>query len=238
MSNLTVLQTYAQKAPESLPSSILFKHSSKNITIFDGYPKSIFHFLILPRIQKPDPVLYNLGTLLNSGDKVRAKEVITSLWEDAQVVKKEISDEMVSRYGFKWDIWIGFHGAPSMGHLHLHVLSSDLLSEKMKNKKHYNSFHPKLGFFLDIQEILEWFDAEPTFFSDMVKTLKPTKYEPILKEPLACFRCNAEMKNMPLLKKHLEEEWDKLERRGREIAARKRKAEASNTEPRSSANTS
>lgn len=38
----------------------------------------------------------------------------------------------------------------------------------MKNKKHYNSFHPKLGFFLDIQEILEWFDAEPTFFSNTV----------------------------------------------------------------------
>lgn len=113
MSNLTVLRTYAQKAPESLPSSILFKHSSKNITIFDAYPKSMFHFLILPRIQKPDSALVNLGSLL-SGDKVRAKEVINSLWEDAQVVKKEISDEMVSRYGFKWDIWIGFHGAPSL----------------------------------------------------------------------------------------------------------------------------
>lgn len=118
MSNLTILQTYAQKAPESLPSSILFKHSSKNITIFDGYPKSIFHFLILPRIEKPDPVLFNLENLLNSGDKVRAKEVITSLWEDAQVVKKEILDEMVSRYGFKWDIWIGFHGAPSMKYVY------------------------------------------------------------------------------------------------------------------------
>ena len=53
-------------------------------------------------------------------------------------------------------------------HLHLHVLSSDLLSEKMKNKKHYNSFHPKLGFFLDIQEVLEWFDAEPMFYSNTV----------------------------------------------------------------------
>ena len=62
-----------------------------------------------------------------------------------------------------------------------------------------------------------------------VKALKPTKYEPILKEPLACFRCNAEMKNIPLLKKHLEEEWDKLQRRATESAARKRKAEALNT---------
>jgi aprataxin len=114
MSNLIILRKYALQAPESLPSSILFKHSSKNITVFDAYPKSIFHFLILPRIQKPDPVLSNLRTLLNCGDNIRAKEVITSLWEDAQVVKREILDEMVSRYGFKWDVWIGFHSAPSM----------------------------------------------------------------------------------------------------------------------------
>ena len=53
-------------------------------------------------------------------------------------------------------------------HLHLHVISADLLSETMVNKKHYNSFHPKLGFFLHIQEVLEWFDAEPTFFSNKV----------------------------------------------------------------------
>lgn len=116
MLDLTALRTYAQTAPESLPSSILFKHSSRNITVFDAYPKSIFHFLILPRIQEPDlhaSVLANLGGLL-SGDKVRAKKVIISLWEDAQAVKKEILDEMVGRYGFKWDVWIGFHGAPSM----------------------------------------------------------------------------------------------------------------------------
>ena len=64
-----------------------------------------------------------------------------------------------------------------------------------------------------------------------VKALKPTKYEPILKEPLVCFHCNAEMKNIPLLKKHLEEEWDRLEQRGREGAGRKRKAEASQNKP-------
>jgi len=231
MLNLTALRTYAQTAPESLPSSILFKHSSKNITVFDAYPKSIFHFLILPRIQEPDldaSVLANLGGLL-SGDKVKAKKVITSLWEDAQAVKKEILDEMVGRYGFRWDVWIGFHGAPSMQHLHLHVLSADLLSDKMKNKKHYNSFHPKLGFFLHLEDILEWFDAEPTFFSNTVKALKPSKYEPILKEPLICFHCHSEMKNIPVLKKHLEEEWDKLERRGREGTAGKGKVEGSNT---------
>ncbi len=50
-------------------------------------------------------------------------------------------------------------------HLHLHVLSADLCSERMKNKKHYNSFHPKLGFFLDINEVVSWFEAEPSYYS-------------------------------------------------------------------------
>jgi C2HE / C2H2 / C2HC zinc-binding finger len=80
----------------------------------------------------------------------------------------------------------------------------------------------------------------PSSFLDVavqVKALKPTKYEPLLKEPLVCFHCNVEMKNISFLKKHLEEEWDKLERQGRESAARKRKAEISKEEA-SGANTS
>ncbi len=32
----------------------------------------------------------------------------------AQLVVKDIEDEMISRYGFKWDIWVGFHAVPSM----------------------------------------------------------------------------------------------------------------------------
>jgi hypothetical protein len=49
-------------------------------------------------------------------------------------------------------------------HLHLHVLSNDLRSEKLKHKKHYNSFHPNLGFFLHLHDVLSWFDEEPSYF--------------------------------------------------------------------------
>ncbi|KAF8231307.1 HIT-like protein [Tricholoma matsutake] len=209
MSSLTILQAYAQKSPPEFPSSILFSHTSTSITIYDGFPKSIFHFLVLPRIIEP----YN-GTDLSSlrsflrHDKAHARELILALREDARMVAKEIEAEMMKRYGFKWEIWMGFHAVPSMKHLHLHVLSGDLCSPKLKNKKHYNSFHPKLGFFLDIDEVLSWFDAEPSYFASMSK-LEPKTYEPILKEDLACWRCGSRMKNMPTLKAHLQEEWDR-----------------------------
>lgn len=48
-----------------------------------------------------------------------------------------------------------------------------------------------------------------------VNGLKPSTYEHILKEPLACFRCNTEMKNIPTLKAHLLEEWEILEKRAK-----------------------
>jgi len=58
-----------------------------------------------------------------------------------------------------------------------------------------------------------------------VKNLKASNYEPILKESLACFHCGSDMKNMPTLKSHLQEEWDKLERRAKQSQSRKRKVE-------------
>jgi len=224
MSHLTILRSYVQTI-DSLPSSLLFKKSSKNIVIFDGYPKSIFHFLILPRIQDPTLSISRLNNLqsLLSGDKATAKEVIEGLADDAKQIKKDIEDEMLNKYGFKWEVWIGFHGAPSMQHLHLHVLSSDLCSEKLKHKKHYNSFHPKLGFFLHLDELVSWFDAESSYFASKVTALKPSNYEPLLKEALVCFRCNSGFKNIPALKHHLQEEWEKLERRAEQANRRKRK---------------
>jgi aprataxin len=116
MSNLTVLRRYAQiSKPESLPVSVLLSHTTKSLAIFDVYPKSIFHFLILPRLFPSTPVsdFVNLRTLLKSS-KPRAKEVILELDEHAKTVKAIIEDEMMSRYGFKWGIWIGFHAVPSM----------------------------------------------------------------------------------------------------------------------------
>ena len=44
-------------------------------------------------------------------------------------------------------------------------------------------------------------------------SLEPLEYEPRLKEPLECFRCGQPAKNMPALKKHLQEEFDALRKR-------------------------
>eukprot|EP00483_Globobulimina_turgida_P003139 UN03144 len=38
------------------------------------------------------------------------------------------------------NIKYGFHCIPSMNQLHCHIISDDLDSENMKNKKHFHSF--------------------------------------------------------------------------------------------------
>lgn len=115
----------------------------------------------------------------------------------------------------------------------------------MKSKKHYNSFHPKAGFFLDIDEVMSWFDAEDFYFGTVSfrlsfetanyiliyagifkkAELDPKHYEALLKEDLVCFHCGSSMKNIPTLKAHLAEEWDKIASREKARLEKKRKFE-------------
>jgi aprataxin len=61
--------------------------------------------------------------------------------------------------------------------------------------------------------------------------LKEKDYEPMLKEDLSCFHCERMFKNIPTLKAHLQEEFDKLAKKAKDSSAmrdaleRKRKRE-------------
>ncbi|KAG2367452.1 HIT-like domain-containing protein [Suillus spraguei] len=222
--NMTIFRAYAQKSnPASLPPSVLLSYSETCLTVFDAFPKSIFHFLVIPRVRPPFNVyqLANLRSLLKC-EKNYAKELLADLSREADNVKKMIEGEMLKKYGFRWEIWMGFHAVPSMEHLHLHVLSADLCSPRMKLKKHYNSFHPKLGFFIHLSDVLSWFEAESSYYKT-ISQLKKSKYDPLLKEDLSCWKCDRNLSNMPKLKLHLQEEFDKLSDQEKAKAKRKRK---------------
>jgi len=55
--------------------------------------------------------------------------------------------------------------------------------------------------------------------------LKKRQYEPLLKDDLVCWRCGHILKNMPTLKAHLQEEWDKEAKAEKAKLERKRKRE-------------
>ncbi|KAI0306390.1 HIT-like domain-containing protein [Multifurca ochricompacta] len=218
-----------------LPPTVYFSHTQRTLTIFDAYPKALFHFLILPRLSTTDndvgqhdpnasssaSELTSLRTLLRR--RTRAEETLRSLADEAARLREEIEREMRARYGFVWDLWIGFHAVPSMVHLHLHVISSDLTAPGLKTKRHYNSFSPCTSFFVPLSEVRAWFAAPQDEFVKIAR-LTPTEYEPRLKDALKCFRCGETLKNMPTLKNHLQEEFDVL--RKQDVGKLKRKREA------------
>lgn len=47
-------------------------------------------------------------------------------------------------------------------HVHLHVISSDLIASALKTKRHYNSFSPRVGFFIPLSKVRSWFDEDAT----------------------------------------------------------------------------
>lgn len=115
-------------------------------------------------------------------------------------------------------------------HLHLHVISSDLTAPALKTKRHYNSFSPRTGFFVPLAEVRTWFlknDAAAAAAPQLAKVrrLAPEEYEPRLKYALECFRCDQPAKNMPALKKHLQDEFDALRKRESKQKKHSREAE-------------
>ncbi|KAG8941343.1 hypothetical protein FRC04_004589 [Tulasnella sp. 424] len=194
--------------PKTIPPSNLLKYTDTTITLFDKFPKASFHFLILPRV-RPEAglttsVLHDLKSLLAWKEKEKALELLKELEKESKEVQKMVRDEMQKRHGdgCEWKVFTGFHAVPSMHHVHLHVISSDYVSPSLKTKKHWNSFNPKLGFFLELKDRASLPDAQ---------------YEPLLKSDMKCWRCDTELKTVPKLKEHLQSHFD------RDIAQMKKK---------------
>jgi len=54
---LKILRAYAKMDDASiaakLPPTVYFSHTRHTLTIFDAFPKALFHFLVLPRLLRP-----------------------------------------------------------------------------------------------------------------------------------------------------------------------------------------
>lgn len=139
MADLRALQKYASRTDlDAFPPSVLFAHSPSTLTIFDAYPKSMMHFLIIPRMLSSSsnadkaplseieasfqPLELNslkslmkverhkvqklLLLLRDEAEKVRLLHFESSLIYTNQV-KLSIQEEMMTKHGFTWPVWMG-----------------------------------------------------------------------------------------------------------------------------------
>ncbi|KAI0374935.1 hypothetical protein BV20DRAFT_935176 [Pilatotrama ljubarskyi] len=212
MAHVTILRTYAMMDPVQIPDSVKLCYSDTSVTVHDKWPKGKYHELVLPLIRPPlrPEDLRDLRSLLML-PREQAKAILVGLRRDALEAKRLVEEDMVRQHGFAWGLQIGFHALPSVEHLHLHIVSTDFLGDGFKKKRHCNSFHPTLGFFLDIDEVIRWFDPdiEPTWFA-MKSSLDKKEYEDLLRVDMSCPHCNEPFKTMPKMHKHLLDAFQKL----------------------------
>lgn len=100
---------------------------------------------------------------------------------------------------------LGFHAAPSLKHLHMHVISSDFeRSDALKTKTHYLSF--TTDFFVDAEEVLKHASAVTLNSSEATSffaSLKQRSASVASTQPIRCHWCRLTVPNMPKLKQHL-----------------------------------
>ncbi|XP_065190170.1 aprataxin-like [Sycon ciliatum] len=156
------------------------EEDSRTVTIKDGYPKAKHHYLVLPTPVQTRGVA--------SLDKTDVALVQHMLRRGEELADRLTAKEPSVKFHF------GFHSIPSMVHLHMHMISQDFDSPKLKNKKHWNSFTTE--FFLDAEEVIEQLKR------DRKVTVNKQEAEDLLKQDLTCPRCKAVVSNLPRMKDH------------------------------------
>jgi aprataxin len=182
------LSVYIKK-PERYPDTVIFENSDF-VVIKDRYPKSLIHWLILPRDDfktaqhpfeafKDQDFLDKTRELASDIQKkaVAELEVLRSskLASTESTLSKEVAQQALAS---PQQIQVGIHAVPSMSNLHIHIISRDMLGRGLKRKSHYQSFNSP--FFVPLSEF-------PLTEDDERLGRNISRY---LKEDLICWKCH------------------------------------------------
>ncbi|KAL2797649.1 HIT-like domain-containing protein [Aspergillus keveii] len=206
--------------PETYPPNVVVYHNADFVVIHDLFPKSTLHLLLLPRDATK--------TLVHPIEAFDDPEFLAKVKEEAKKVCALAAGELRRKYGKyslrdrerekaldadpppenlpagrDWgkEIMCGIHAHPSMTHLHVHIISVDRYSDRLKHRKHYNSF--STPFFVDIDDF-------PLAVDDPRRDPDRQGY---LRRNFICWRCGRDFGNQfTHLKKHLEEEFNDWKR--------------------------
>ncbi|KAF7187204.1 Aprataxin-like protein [Pseudocercospora fuligena] len=199
--------------PASFPQSRVIYYNDKFTVINDLYPKASVHVLILPR----EPA----KNVQRGQEAFDDPQFLEDCRQEEQKVRKMVAEELRRRFGkhssseqariqaiesddppaelppgrdWAKEVISGTHANPSMNHLHIHVLSRDMVSEPMKKSNHYLSF--TTDFFIGL-------DQYPLPSDDHRRNYKH------FPEDMYCWRCGKNFgRKMAKLKDHLAEEFE------------------------------
>lgn len=204
--------------PERFSNKLVIRYTEDIVLIQDQFPKATVHLLLLPR----SPKFYDLRPT----DAFEDPEFLSMIKEEAALaarlaaaeLRRKISsfsatekarneamealvpeDKLPTGRDYLSEIKVGVHAHPSMHHLHVHIISRDMHSEKLFHRKHYNSFNRP--FFIPL--------ADYPLAKDDERRDKDFQ-NANLKREFVCWRCNEKIKgdSFAELKRHLEAEFE------------------------------
>ncbi|XP_050522978.1 aprataxin isoform X2 [Daktulosphaira vitifoliae] len=117
------------------PVNILYSDDIVTI-IADLYPKSIHHYLVLPKENIQDV------------KSLKPHHIPCLIYMELKGLEFVIKKTGMASHYFQ----VGYHAYPSMNRLHLHVLSKDYNGSHMKATYQWNSFHTE--FFIPTYKII------------------------------------------------------------------------------------
>ncbi|KAL2256917.1 hypothetical protein VTK26DRAFT_926 [Humicola hyalothermophila] len=208
--------------PERFPPGVVLRVTPHTVLVRDAFPKATVHLLLLPRSEAHHTLHPHAAFAGEDGGeflrvvraeaaearRLAAKELERLVggesasnrarWEAVGKAGPAAEQELPGGRDYEREIRVGTHAHPSMAHLHVHVISRDMHSERMKHRKHYNSFNTP--FFVPLEDY-------PLPEGDV---RRQTAYQNAnLGRDLVCWRCGKGFGNkFAELKRHLEEEFE------------------------------
>lgn len=227
MSFVNALERYI-KDPEAHKKTVLFC-DQQIVVIKDAFPKALRHYLIIPRDeeishQSPVKLLHERPEVVDMIQRYaeKTKEILVQdLFHRTNFLKFYETDPLAKQEFKNRFIKVGVHSVPSLGNLHVHVITRDFFSPRMKNKKHYNSFNS--NFFIDLLAFdsigdssehstdyeLENLTSQSGFKDSSFLSRSPSESTEIIRTtPLKCALCGTNFGNQfAKLKRHLAQEF-------------------------------
>ena len=181
-------------APErfSQPGGSVLSYDELVVVATDKFPKAAHHFLIIAR----EDGLHRLQQLRRSHLPLLRRMRAAAELLVAPGGAGGAGSGGGGGAGSTGRFIIGFHAEPSMRQLHCHVVSWDLDSYCVKNKKHYNSF--TTAFFVPLAAV-----EAAVVQEGQAASAVPAAAEALLKQSMRCHHCGADMTTIPSLKAHL-----------------------------------
>ena len=128
---------------------VVVKKEKEFIIIKDKFPKSKYHFLVIPHQD------------INSVTDIKHAHLplLIKMKEAAVELSKEFDTEFETKYGF--------HLLPSLNRLHLHVITQDFESNSLTRNKRKFFFFLIFFFFFLIFLLIDWFSFTTKLFVEI-----------------------------------------------------------------------